>query len=180
MAERVYYGSLKSILSKSIFRPLQSDARESTPVKNTSAEYPHSQAIFIKRMSGGKIENLTDNDNHLEASLSPPNSECSSKASDADPVIFENHKSRIAGKLARGRPRRKGQMSKKYDRSFCLSASSDAGVDNSSSDFCEQTSTSKPEHGRRHRTKKHLGDTLDLIGTVNTRFSRAVDYSTYR
>lgn len=47
------------------------------------------------------------------------------------------------------------------------------------SDSCENASTFKPEHERRHCTKKHFFDVLDVIHTVSTRFCGAVDYRTY-
>lgn len=53
-------------------------------------------------------------------------------------------------------------------------------TDNTSLHFCEKTRSFEPEHVRRHRTKKHSGEGLHVIHTVDTHFRRAVDYRTYR
>lgn len=131
-------------------------------------------------MSDGKIEDSASKDDHLVASLSPPNPESFSKASDTASAIYNKHESRMTEKTTKGRFRRKARVSKKYDQSSSFFLALGAETDNNSSDPWEEIGTSKPEHGSRHHIKKYLSDWLNVIYSVNNRFCKTINYRSYR
>lgn len=93
--------TLNSLLAKIFGQSLQSDALISAMVEQIGAQTPHPHAITIKGLSSVKFETVVSKDEHLVASFSSSETVSSFKAPDSDSVIFDRHKSRMAGKTAK-------------------------------------------------------------------------------
>lgn len=180
LKEMIHQGTLDTVLTKSFDRLLQSDTLVSALVEKIGAQSLPLQFDPNKGMSNGKFEKRTSKYDHLVASLSQSSTKSSSKRSDAESIIYNKHEARKAGKTAKSRSRREGRKSKRYEESSSSSPASDAESDNTSSDSLEGSSTPESVHRRGRRTKKDLGDWLDVIHTVTTRFRRAVNYRMYQ